>query len=191
MNVSARIRKKWIERSFRILKFSRLFEGVLPMRDETKGERKGFIDQYGIAEIAKVMKSSQKTLMVSLLAILALFGGALIYFTMEYLSSVTSGDAPPTPEIIHQIGFIFLAVTMMAGMPAVGMGAYVMYVGARIRATGQWPPAGMGFQSKSPIILGARTNLVSFSTMGLGGILVLAGLFLPLLGWRLMSMLGE
>ena len=123
------------------------------------------------------MNSSQKILMSSLLVILALFGGALIYFTMEYVSSVTSGDAPLTPETIHQIGFIFLAVTMMAGMPAVGMGAYVMYVGARIRATGQWPPAGTGFQSKSPIVLGARTNLIGISTMGLGGILVLAGLF--------------
>jgi hypothetical protein len=137
------------------------------------------------------MNSSQKTLMVSLLAILALFGSAFIYFTMEYLSSVTQGDASPTPETIHQIGFVFLAVTMMAGMPAVGMGAYVMYIGTRIRATGQWPPAGMGYRSSSPIILGARTNLVSFSAMGLGGILVIAGLSLPLLGWRLMNMLGE
>ncbi len=137
------------------------------------------------------MNSSKTTLLVSMLVTLAFFGGALIYFTMEYLSSMTQGDAPPTSETIHQIGLIFLVVTMMAGFPAVGMGAYVMYIGSRIRATGQWPPAGMGFQSKSSLLLGSRTNLVGFSTMGLGGILVLAGLFLPLLGWRLMNMLGE
>jgi hypothetical protein len=137
------------------------------------------------------MNSSKKTLMVSLLAILALFGGALIYFTMEFLSSVTQSEAPPTPEIIHQVGLMILVVTMMAGFPAVGMGAYVMYIGSRIRATGQWPPAGMGFQSKTPVELGTRVNLVGLGTMGLGGILVLAGLFLPLLGWRLMNMLGE
>ena len=137
------------------------------------------------------MKSSNKILLLMMLGTLALFGGALIYFTMEYLSSVTQGDAPPTPEAIHQIGLMFLVVTMMAGFPAVGMGAYVMYIGSRIRATGQWPPTGMGFQSTSPVVLGARTNLVGLSTMGLGGILVLAGLFLPLLGWRLMNMLGE
>lgn len=126
-----------------------------------------------------------------MLVTLTIFGGALIYFTMEYLSSVTGSNAPPTPEAIHQIGFMLLVVTMMAGFPAVGMGAYVMYIGSRIRATGQWPPAGMGFQSKEPVMLGARTNLVGFSTMGLGGILVMTGLFLPLLGWRLMNMLGE
>ncbi len=137
------------------------------------------------------MKSSQKTLLLMLLVTLTIFGGALIYFTMEYLSSVTRGDAPRTSETIHQIGFMFLVVTMMAGFPAVGMGAYVMYLGSRIRATGQWPPAGMGFQSKSPIILGARANLIAFSTMGLGGMLAMTGLFLPLLGWRLMTMLGE
>ena len=137
------------------------------------------------------MKSSQKTLLLMMLVTLTFFGGALVYFTMEYLSSVTRGDAPPTPETIHQIGFMFLVVTMMAGFPAVGMGAYVMYIGSRIRVTGQWPPAGMGFQSKSPVMLGARANLVAFGTMGLGGILVMTGLFLPLLGWRLMNMLGE
>ena len=137
------------------------------------------------------MNSSKKTLLFMMVGTLTLFGGALIYFTMQYLSSVTQGDAPPTAETIHQIGLMFLAVTMMAGMPAVGMGAYVMYFGSRIRATGQWPPAGMGFQSKSPVMVGVRTNLVGFSTMGLGGILVMTGLFLPLLGWRLMNMLGE
>jgi hypothetical protein len=137
------------------------------------------------------MKSSKKTLLLMMLVTLIIFGGALIYFTQEYLSSVTQGDAPPTTETIHQIGFIFLAVTMMAGFPAVGMGAYVMYIGSRIRATGQWPPARMGFQSKAPVMLGARSNLVAFSTMGLGGILVMTGLFLPLLGWRLMNMLSE
>ena len=126
-----------------------------------------------------------------LLVTLMIFGGALIYFTMEYLSSVTGSNAPLTPETIHQIGFMLLVVTMMAGFPAVGMGAYVMYIGSRIRATGQWPPAGMGFQSKAPVMLGARANLVAFSTMGLGGILVMTGVFLPLLGWRLMNMLGE
>jgi len=126
-----------------------------------------------------------------LLVTLMIFGGALIYFTMEYLSSVTGSNAPLTPETIHQIGFMLLVVTMMAGFPAVGMGAYVMYIGSRIRVTGQWPPAGMGFQSKAPVMLGARANLVAFSTMVLGGILVLTGLCLPLLGWRLMNMLGE
>ena len=137
------------------------------------------------------MKSSPKTLVLMMLVTLTIFGGALIYFTMEYLASVTGSNAPLTPETIHQIGFMLLVVTMMAGFPAVGMGAYVMYIGSRIRATGQWPPAGMGFQSKAPVMLGARANLVAFSTMGLGGILVMTGLFLPLLGWRLMNMLGE
>ena len=136
------------------------------------------------------MKSSQKTLMVSMLLILALFGGALIYFTMEYLSAVAQDDAPPTPVTFQQIDLIFLAVTIMAGFPAVGMGAYVMYIGSRIRATGQWPPAGLGFQSKVPVELGVRTNLVGFGTMGLGGILTIVGLSLPLLGWRLMNMFG-
>ncbi len=136
------------------------------------------------------MKTSQKTLMVSLLLILALFGGAMIYFTMEYLSAVAQDDVPPTPVTFQQIDLIFFAVTIMAGFPAVGMGAYVMYLGSRIRATGQWPPEEMGFQSKVPVELGVRTNLVGFGTMGLGGILTIVGLSLPLLGWRIMDLFG-
>ena len=137
------------------------------------------------------MNSSKKILLLMLLITLTFFGATLIYFTMQYLSSVTQSDVPPAPETIPQIGLVFLVVTMMAGFPAVGLGTYMVYLGTRIRATAQWPPAGMGFQSKSPIELGARTNLFGFGTMGLGGILVVTGLFLPLLGWRLMNMLGE
>ncbi len=137
------------------------------------------------------MNTSKRTLLGGLLAILAVCGGMFIYFTMEYLSSVTQSDTPVTPEIVRQIKFLILAVTMMAGMPAVGMGAYVMYIGTKIRATGQWPPAGMGFQSQTAIMLGRHSNLVGISTMGLGAVLILAGLFLPVLGWRVMNMLGE
>ena len=133
------------------------------------------------------MNSSTKILLVVMLSTLTLFGGALIYFTMEYLSLVTQGDAPLTSETIHQIGLLLLVVMMMAGIPAVGMGAYVMYIGSRIRVTGQWPPAGVGFQSKSPIELGRRAQLLGFMAMGLGGILAFGGLMLPLLGWRLVN----
>ena len=141
--------------------------------------------------ISNIVSSSKKTLLILLLITLTFFGGALIYFTMEYVSSVTQSDDPPTTEVVQQIGLLFLVVTMMAGFPAVGMGAYVMYIGSRIRATGQWPPAGMGFRSNAPVMLGTRTNLVGLGAMGLGGILVVAGLCLPLIGWRLMNMLSE
>ncbi len=137
------------------------------------------------------MKTSQKTLMVGMLLILALFGGALIYFTMEYLAAVAQDDAPPTPVTFQQVELIFLVVTIMAGFPAVGMGAYVMYIGSRIYATGQWPPAGLGFKSKVPLELGIRSNLAGVGTMGLGGIITLIGLSLPLFGLSIMNMFGE
>ncbi len=135
------------------------------------------------------MNSSKKILIASMLSVLALLGGALIYFTLEYLSFVAQGEAPPTSETIHQIGLIVLVVTMLAGMPSVGMGAYVMYIGSKIRVTSQWPPAGMGFTSKTPVMLGARGNVVGLLTMGFGGTLVVVGLLLPLLGWRMVNVL--
>ncbi|GJL68712.1 MAG: hypothetical protein NPIRA06_13470 [Nitrospirales bacterium] len=119
-----------------------------------------------------------------MLVTLVIFGGALVYFTMEYLSQVTKPEFPSINAMGHQVGMWVLVVTMLAGMPAVGMGAYVMYIGSRIQVTQQWPPAGMGFRAKTPIMLGERAMLVAWSIMGLGFVLVVCGLMLPVVGWK-------
>jgi hypothetical protein len=126
-----------------------------------------------------------RRLLLVMMITLALFGGALIFFTMEYLVQVTQPDTPSTETLHFQIGMLLLVVTMLAGMPAVGMGAYVMYIGSRIRATRQWPPAGLGFRGKAPVMLGNRATRVGAVVMGLGFVLVLTGLLLPIAGWQL------
>jgi hypothetical protein len=132
-----------------------------------------------------MMQSSNRRFLLIMMVTLAIFGGALIYFTMEYLSQVTQPGNPPMEAMGHQIGMLFLVVTMLTGMPAVGMGAYVMYIGSRIRLTQQWPPAGMGFRNESPIMLGNRATRVGVVVMVLGFVLVGCGLMLPVIGWKL------
>lgn len=132
-----------------------------------------------------MMQLSNRPLLLVMIVTLAIFGGALIYFTMEFLSQVTRPDRPPTEAMGHQLGMWFLVLTMLAGMPAVGMGAYVMYLGSRIGVTQQWPPAGMGFQTKAPVRLGNRATLVGAVVMGLGFVLAVCGLALPVVGWQI------
>ena len=132
-----------------------------------------------------MMKSSNRSLLLVMILTLVIFGGALIYFTMEYLSQVTQPDKPSTEVMSHQLGMWLLVVTMLAGMPAVGFGAYVMYLGSRIRATQQWPPAGMGFRAEAPFLFGDRATLVGAVVMGLGFVLAVSGLVLPVVGWKL------
>ena len=91
--------------------------------------------------------------------------------------------------MVENINLVILVATMLAGMPAVGMGAYVMYIGSRIQATGQWPPAGLGFRAKNPVLLHSRAIWVGSVVMGLGFVLVIVGLGLPLLGWRSLNLL--
>ena len=129
--------------------------------------------------------STNRTLLLVMILTLAISGGALIYFTMEFLSHVTPTDSPPTETMGHQIRMLLLVVSMLAGMPAVGMGAYVMYLGSRIRVTQQWPPAGIGFRAKAPVMLGDRAGLVGAVVMGLGFVVVLCGLALPFVAWQL------
>lgn len=130
------------------------------------------------------MKSFKSPVLLVMLVTLIIFGGALVYFTMEYLSQVTKPEFPSIDAMGHQVGMWVLVATMLAGMPVVGMGAYVMYIGSRICVTQQWPPSGMGFRAETPVILGDRAMLVGWSVMGLGFVLVVGGLMLPVIGWK-------
>jgi hypothetical protein len=131
-----------------------------------------------------MMQSSNRSLLLVMIVTLAIFGGALIFFTMEFLSQVLRPDRLPSETIGHQIGILLLVVTMLAGMPAVGMGAYVMYLGSRIRVTQQWPPAGMGFRAEAPVMLGNRSTFLGAVVMGLGFVLAVCGLTLPFIAWQ-------
>ena len=137
------------------------------------------------------MTSSKRSLLLIMIVTLTMVGGALLYFTLEYLSQVTRPDVPVTQGMSRQLGLLLLIVTMLAGMPAVGMGAYVMYIGSRIRLTQQWPPAGMGFRTEAPVMLGARATGVGILVMGLGFVLVAFGLMLPVIGWQLSTAFFE
>jgi hypothetical protein len=131
-----------------------------------------------------MMKLSNRPFLLMMLVTLGVFGGALVYFTMEYLSQVTKPDITLAESTGHQLRLLLVVVTMLAGMPAVGMGAYVMYLGSRIRLTQQWPPAGMGFGAEAPVILGDRATLVGWGVTGLGFVLVVCGVTLPVVGWK-------
>ncbi|MGD9851076.1 MAG: hypothetical protein AB7T38_07405 [Nitrospirales bacterium] len=133
----------------------------------------------------KQFKRTNRTLLVIMLGTLTVFGGTFLFFTLEYLESMTEPVPQPTQDTIHRIGLLMVAVMALAGMPAVGFGAYVMYVGSRICLTGQWPPAGMGFRAAPPTMLGDRAGWIGVIVMGMGLVLILAGLGLPILGWRL------
>ena len=134
------------------------------------------------------LTQTNRTLLVIMLVTLMICGGALIFFTVQYLEEVGAPSTATARENVRYLGLFVLIVTMLAGLPAVGIGAYVIYLGSRIRTTSQWPPAGMGFKSESPTMLGNRSGWISVVVMGLGLILAIAGLCLPLLGWRLVEL---
>ncbi len=113
----------------------------------------------------------------------------MVFFSMEYLDQLAHNESLTVPEKINHVGLLLLVVTMMAGLPAVGMGAYVMYIGSRVRSTAQWPPSGMGFKNSAPVVLGTRATLIGFFVMFLGLALIVCGLVLPFLGWQIVSIL--
>jgi hypothetical protein len=131
------------------------------------------------------LKKTNRTLMIIMAVTLAVFGVALVYFSMRYLEGATVPPPTSPADSGHPLGMFVLVITMLGGLPAVGFGAYVMYVGSRILATRQWPPAGMGWRAPSPVMLGTRAGWVGGVVMVLGFLLIAVGLSLPWLGWRL------
>lgn len=131
------------------------------------------------------LKKTNRILMIIMAVTLAVFGVALVYFSMRYLDEAAVSPPASPSDFGHHLGMFVLAVTMLGGLPAVGFGAYVMYVGSRILATRQWPPAGMGWRAPSPVMLESRAGWVGGVVMVLGFLLIAVGLSLPWLGWRL------
>ena len=131
------------------------------------------------------LQKTKRMLLIIMIVTMIVCGGGVLYFTQQYLEAVLSDPASPTHEKIQQVGLLMVVVSALAGLPAIGFGAYVMYLGSRVRVTGQWPPAGMGFQSPVPVMLGDRAGWIGAGVMGLGLLLIVAGLGLPIFGWQL------
>lgn len=129
-------------------------------------------------------RSVHRRLLIVMMVTLAVCGVVFSYVTWHLLSQAVPADEPSIESGTFPLGMVLLVVTMLAGMPAVGMGAYAMYLGSRIRGTQQWPPAGLGFQANAPVILGKRAAIVGAVVMGLGLVLVAMGLILPIAGWQ-------
>ena len=84
-------------------------------------------------------------------------------------------------------GLLLLGITMLAGLPAVGMGTYIAYLGNRIRVTGQIPPPGTRVIVDTHVIKGTPAKVRGAICMVLGGLVIVCGLGLPIVAWRLIQ----
>jgi len=102
-------------------------------------------------------------LIVILLVGLLVLGIGFIFFTNSFLQAIkTSAQQSPEQAPINR-DLLLLGITMLAGLPAIGIGTYLAYLGNPIGITSP--------RMKGPLLM------VS------GGLIIICSLVLPLVVW--------
>ena len=136
-----------------------------------------------------VMRSDKKYRMMVILLLLGMvgIGIGLILFTNTYIHELERVAQQAPEQARRNTSLLLLGMTMLAGLPAVGIGTYVIYLGHRIRITEQIPPPDTRVVVDTTVITGKVARVRGLILMGLGGVVILCGIGLPIVFWKLMQ----
>ena len=136
-----------------------------------------------------VMRTDKKYRMMVIFLLLGAvaIGIGLILFTNTYIHELEQVAQHAPEEALMNTSLLLLGITMLAGLPAVGIGTYVIYLGHRIRITEQIPPPGTRVVVDTTVIKGKAARVRGIVLMVLGGLVILCGLGLPIVFWKLMQ----
>ena len=136
-----------------------------------------------------VIRSDKKYRMMVMLLLggMVVIGMALILFTNTYIHELEQVAQQAPEQALRNIGLLLLSITMLAGLPAVGIGTYILYLGYRIRVTGQIPPPDTRVVVDTTVIKGRPARVRGMILMVLGSLVILCGLGLPIVFWKLMQ----
>ena len=128
-----------------------------------------------------------RMMVIVLLVGVVVIGMGLILFTNTYIHELEQVAQQAPEQALMNTGLLLLSITMLAGLPAVGIGTYVIYLGNRIRVTGQIPPPDTRVVVDTTVITGKPARVRGMILMVLGSLVILCGLGLPIVFWRLMQ----
>ena len=136
-----------------------------------------------------VMRSDKKfrIVVVGLLFGVAALGMGLILFTNTYIHELEQVVQQAPEQALRNTSLLLLGMTMLAGLPAVGIGTYVIYLGHRIRITEQIPPPDTRVLVDTTVIKGTPARVRGIVLMVLGSLVILCGLSLPFIFWKVMQ----
>lgn len=136
-----------------------------------------------------VIRSNKKyrIIMITLLLGLVVLGIGLIVFTNSYIQELEHIAQQAPDQALRDTGLLLLGITMLAGLPAVGIGAYLGYLGNQVLSTGQFPPPGTRVIVDTHVVQGFPAKVRGVLVMVLGSLVILCGLGLPIVVWRLIQ----
>ena len=126
-----------------------------------------------------------RIMVMTLLVGLVVFGTVLILFTNTYIQELQQVAQQAPEQVPMNTGLLLLGITMLAGLPAVGIGTYMAYLGNQIRATCHIPPPGTRVVVDTQVIKGTSAKVRGTVLIVLGSLMILCGLGLPIVAWSL------
>ena len=131
----------------------------------------------------KPFQHNYRMVMVIVCVSFLLFGVAFFLLTNAFLQTLntpiqTNSDLSPMKEDL-----LVLGISMIAGLPAVGIGAYVAFQGSQLRGRALKQPLSRG-ENLDPKPTGVTSNKIrGILLMVLGGLITFSGFILPLVVW--------
>jgi hypothetical protein len=121
--------------------------------------------------------------MVIMLVGLVVLGVGLFLLTNSFLQAIKPSAQQSPEQAPIDTGLLLLGITMLAGLPAIGIGTYLAYSGNQIRITSPIPQTETGRVVDPQIIKRTSPRIKGPLLIVSGGLIIVCALVLPLVVW--------
>ena len=129
------------------------------------------------------LNKKYRILLVTMLVALVVLGVGLIVFTQSFLQAIKPSAQQSPEQARINTDLLLLGITMLAGLPAIGIGTYLAYSGNQIRTTSPIPQTETGRVVDAQIIKGTSAKMKGILLMVSGSLIIACGLVLPVVAW--------
>jgi len=129
------------------------------------------------------LNRNYRILVIILFVSLLVFGIAFLLLTNSFLQALKPSAQKFPEQTPFNKELLLLGITMVAGLPAVGIGTYLAYLGNQMRVKSSIPQTNTGERLASKIPKGSLVHIRGPLLMVSGGFIILCALALPLVVW--------
>lgn len=140
-------------------------------------------------EIVKADKGLRNRVVAALIAV-AVLGAVCIRALNWTLDELARSAEPASEAAMGTLRTLFAFLTTMMAVTLIGAGTYLAFFSAKILKLSRFPPVGFRVIKDTRVVTGKQARTRGVAGIGLATLLILAGSTLPVLAWRLMSVLS-
>ncbi len=125
------------------------------------------------------------------LILVILLGGAGLYWLRSLPSGLEQWAREDPEGAIVELKLVLRVIFVAMGVIPISVGVFLMYVSRRVLEQQRYPPAGMRVIVDTVIVRGAPARRMALVGMACSALLIVAGVAGPVIGWRVLEMIGR